>query len=57
MNVPENMTATQLAARWGVSNTFVYDLLHTGQLPGFKLGPKLWRIRLADVVAYEGRDQ
>lgn len=55
MTAPENMTPADVAARWGVSDTFVYGLLNSGQLRAFKLGPKLWRIKLADVEAYECR--
>lgn len=48
-------TVADLAARWGTSTTFVYSLLERGGLPGFKLGGKLWRIKAADVEAYECR--
>lgn len=41
-----------LARRWGVSDTLVYDMLGSGDLPGFRLG-KLWRIRMADIEARE----
>ena len=53
----DNLTPATLAARWGVSSTFVYNLLNSGTLPSFKLGGKLWRIKLSDVEAYECRDQ
>lgn len=48
-------TATALAERWGVSTTMIYDMLHAGELPGFRLGGKLWRIKIADVEEYEAR--
>ena len=48
-------TVATLARVWGVSSTFIYDLLARGELPGFKLGGKLWRIKAADVEAYECR--
>ena len=48
-------TVPALAAKWGVSTTFIYGLLQSGELPGFKLGGKLWRIRSDDVEAYECR--
>lgn len=53
----QNLTPAELAARWGVSDTFVYNLLNSGTLPSFKLGGKLWRIKLSDVEAYECRAQ
>lgn len=49
----EVLTPALLASRWGVSTTLVYDLLNSGKLTGFRLG-KLWRVRVADVEAYEG---
>lgn len=59
MNPPlergQNLTPAKIAARWGTSSTFVYNLLNSGDLPGFKLGNKLWRVRPEDVEAYECR--
>lgn len=49
------LTVPKLAQRWAVSDTFVYQLLNSGDLPGFKLGGKLWRIKHSDVEAYECR--
>lgn len=52
---PPNLTPAMLAARWNTSATFVYSLIQRGDLPAFKLGGKLYRIRLAEVEAYECR--
>lgn len=49
-------TVSALAAKWGVSTTFIYTMLQTGELSGFKLGGKLWRIRASEVEAYECRN-
>ena len=46
------ITPADLAARWQVSDTAVYDLLNRGTLQGFRIG-RLWRIRVCDVEAYE----
>ena len=48
-------TAATLAERWGVSSTHVYNLLQSGELAGFKIGSKLWRIKPEAVEAYEQR--
>ena len=48
-------TAATLAERWGVSSTFIYTLIQSGELPGFKLGNKLWRIKPEAVAEYEQR--
>jgi len=48
-------TAATLAERWGVSSTFIYTLIQSGELTGFKLGNKLWRIKPEAVAEYEQR--
>lgn len=50
-------TVAALAKRWGTSTAFVYSLLERGELPGFKLGGKLWRIKAVDVEEYECRSR
>jgi excisionase family DNA binding protein len=50
------MTVSVLADRWGVSTTHVYNLLQSGELEGFKLGRKLWRIQPEAVARYEQRE-
>jgi excisionase family DNA binding protein len=53
---PRAYTVAQVAELWGVSDTFVYDLCHAGQLDGaFKLGKKLWRIPPDALGEYEAR--
>lgn len=49
---PVLLTPTTLAERWGVSSTHICTLLNAGRLPAFRVG-HLWRIRLADVEAWE----
>lgn len=49
-------TVAMIADRWGTSETFVYDLIRAGELPAFRLGAKLWRIRPEDVEEFECRD-
>ena len=46
-------TVANLAEHWGVSGTFVYSHLNSGQLKGFKLGGKLWRIGHDAVLEFE----
>lgn len=50
------LSPSMLAKRWGVSTTLVYEMLGTGDLPGFRLGGKLWRIHLSDVEARENTE-
>jgi excisionase family DNA binding protein len=49
------LTTSGVAARWGTSDTFVYSLMHSGELPAFRVGGKLWRVKLSSVEEYESR--
>lgn len=46
-----------LAAHWGCSTDTIYALIKSGELPHFKLGGKLIRIRSDQVDAFECRAQ
>jgi excisionase family DNA binding protein len=46
------LTPRELAARWRLGRSTVYELLTRGELPYYRLG-KTVRIALADVEAYE----
>ena len=48
-----NLTVSMVAELWEVSDTFVYHLLNSGQLAGFRLGNKLWRIKPQALEDYE----
>jgi len=52
--MPTLFTVSSLASHWGVSTTFIYSLMHSGDLPAFRLG-KLWRVRGKAVEEYECR--
>ncbi|MCU1381798.1 MAG: hypothetical protein JWL71_495 [Acidobacteria bacterium] len=44
-----------VAVRFGVSDRTIRFWAETGQLPGFKDGPKIWRFRATDVAAAQAR--
>lgn len=48
-----NLNVAQIAARFGCSTDAVYGMIERGDLPAFRVGAKLWRVRLEDVVAWE----
>lgn len=50
---PRNLTPRDLAARWQCSERHVRNLIASGELPAFRLGGKLLRIRMEDVEAFE----
>ncbi len=47
---------TTLAERWGCSKDTIRSMLRRGELPSFKLGGKLDRIRADEVEKYECRN-
>lgn len=53
MTPDKPFTVSALADRWGVSTTFIYNMLNSGTLEGIKLGAKLWRIKPEVVERYE----
>lgn len=48
----ESLTPNELAARWCLRRSTVYDLIARGHLPFYQLGGSI-RVKWADVRAYE----
>jgi excisionase family DNA binding protein len=51
--MPKVFTVTSLAAWWGVNGTSIYSLINSGELPHFRIGQRLIRIRADAVLEYE----
>lgn len=51
-NEPAFLSIREAAARWGVSQDIVYDLVGSGELEAFKIG-RNWRITMQALLAYE----
>ncbi|WP_395774236.1 helix-turn-helix domain-containing protein [Agrobacterium pusense] len=49
------LTPARLADRWRCSERHVRNMLAKGELPFFKLGGKLIRIKVEDVENYEAK--
>ncbi|NSZ61866.1 helix-turn-helix domain-containing protein [Agrobacterium tumefaciens] len=49
------LTPARLADRWHCSERHVRNMLVKGELPFFKLGRKLIRIKIEDVENYEAK--
>lgn len=52
-DIPIVFTPATLAERWACSERHVRNMIETGELPAFKLGGKLLRIRAVDVEMLE----
>lgn len=53
MTTPAVFTPAALADRWQCSERTIRNQLARGELTGFRLGGKLWRISLAEVIERE----
>lgn len=53
--LPRVMRPSTLAKHWQCSERHVRNLIATGELPSFRAGGKLVRIRAEDVVEFEAR--
>jgi excisionase family DNA binding protein len=49
--LPENASPAQAARYLGVSQRYVYLLIDRGELPAYRLGAKILRVRRGDVEA------
>lgn len=47
------LTPAKLADRWQCSERHVRNMIKRGELPAFRLGDKLIRIKISDVEEYE----
>lgn len=48
-------TPAMIAERWACSERHVRNMIDRGELRAFRLGGKLWRVRIADIEDYECR--
>jgi excisionase family DNA binding protein len=51
-SAPSFLTPRELAARWRLGRSTVYELIARGELPYYRLGKTL-RIAIADIEAYQ----
>ena len=54
---PIAYTVTQVAQRWGCSESHVRNLIEDGELPHFRLGGKLIRIKKEEIEKWETNTQ
>lgn len=49
------LTPAMLAARWQCSERHIRNLVDRGEIPSFRLGGKLIRIKITDIEDFENR--
>lgn len=49
---PDVLTINETTEILGVSRNLLYDLIHSGTIPAFQLGTKIWRIKKVDLIQF-----
>ena len=49
---PDILTVKEVMEVLGISRNTAYYLIQSGEMPAFKIGKKLWRIRKKDLADY-----
>ena len=47
---PDILTINETIEILGISRNMLYALIHSGTLPAYRLGKKIWRINKLDLV-------
>jgi len=47
---PDILTPKEVMEILGISKNLMYKMIQTGEIPAFKIGNKLWRIRKRDLM-------
>ncbi len=49
---PDVLTINETMEILGISRNLLYDLIHSGMLPAFRIGIKIWRIKKLDLISF-----
>lgn len=49
---PDVLTLNETLEILGISRNMLYDLIHSGTLPAYRLGKKIWRVNKPDLILY-----
>jgi excisionase family DNA binding protein len=53
---PAWLSVAQLCHRWQLDRRTIYKLIRAKLLPAWKVGPRLYRIAVADILRFEDRE-
>ena len=51
-NYPDILTPQHIMEILSISKNTLYHMIQCNELPAFKLGPRAWRFRKEDIIAY-----
>lgn len=51
-NYPDILTPQHIMEILSISKNTLYHMIQSNELPAFKLGPRAWRFRKEDIIAY-----
>jgi len=54
---PAWLTVAQLCSRWQLDRKTIYKFIDADVLPAWRVGPHLYRVSVADVLRFEGRNR
>jgi len=49
---PDVLSINETIEILGISRNLLYDLIHSGTIPAFRLGEKIWRINKPVLISY-----
>ncbi len=55
-NYPDVLTINEVLEILGISRNMLYDLIHSGYIPAYRLGKKIWRINKTELCLYLEND-
>jgi excisionase family DNA binding protein len=54
---PAWLTISQLCRRWQLDRKTIYKFIDANLLPAWRVGSHLYRVSVADVIRFEGRNR
>ena len=52
LNYPDILTPKDIMEILSISKNTLYHMIQTNEFPAFRLGPRAWRFRRDDIIAY-----
>lgn len=56
-HAPAWLTVSQLCRRWQLDRKTIYKFIDADLLPAWRVGPRLYRVSVAEVLRFEGHSK